>query len=56
MRAPVLAAGLLVLVSSLAHADELFIVERASVADEKAVFATVESSNVVPARAARSPN
>jgi RND family efflux transporter MFP subunit len=51
MRAPVLAAGLLVLVLSVAQADELFTVERASVADEKAVFATVESSNVVPARA-----
>jgi RND family efflux transporter MFP subunit len=38
-------------VAPLAHANELFTVARTSVADEKAVFATVESINVVPARA-----
>jgi RND family efflux transporter MFP subunit len=51
MRISVLAAALLALVAPLAHAEELFTVERAPVADEKAVFATVESINVVPARA-----
>jgi multidrug efflux pump subunit AcrA (membrane-fusion protein) len=52
MHALVLAAVLLGLAAAPpAHAAELFTVARVSVADEKAVFATVESINVVPARA-----
>src|SRR5512142_2533210 len=36
---------------SVAHAEDAFTVQLARLADEKAVFATVESPNVVPARA-----
>lgn len=42
----VLAAGL----ASAAHAEPSFTVQRTDLTDEKAVFATVESPNVVPAR------
>ena len=40
-----------VLAAAGARADTTFIVRRATLTDEKAVFATVESPNVVPARA-----
>ena len=53
-----IAAMILVLLTLLAPAlaqhalaQETFTVEPKTVADEKAVFATVESANVVPARA-----
>jgi RND family efflux transporter MFP subunit len=42
---------LLALMAQQAHAVETFTVAPKQVADEKAVFATVESSNVIPARA-----
>jgi RND family efflux transporter MFP subunit len=57
MRAPKLASTLLTLLTILAPAagraaaDESFTVQPITVADEKAVFATVESASVVPARA-----
>jgi RND family efflux transporter MFP subunit len=41
----------LALVSQRALAEETFTVTRLAVADEKAVFATVQSANVIPARA-----
>jgi RND family efflux transporter MFP subunit len=44
-------AALLALIAYQAQASEAFKVESRQVADEKAVFATVESSNVIPARA-----
>ncbi|MDE2029098.1 MAG: efflux RND transporter periplasmic adaptor subunit [Alphaproteobacteria bacterium] len=51
MRKPILLAGLLIFVSAPAFADAAaFTVREKTVTDEKAVFATVESANVVPAR------
>lgn len=44
-------AWLAVALPGLASAEPIFVVAPATVADEKAVFATVESSNVIPARA-----
>jgi len=46
----VLATASLLLLAGAAHAAATYTVEPTSVADEKAVFATVESLNVVPAR------
>jgi RND family efflux transporter MFP subunit len=51
MRAAAMIPVLLTLLSQQALAQETFVVEPKTVADEKAVFATVESANVVPARA-----
>jgi RND family efflux transporter MFP subunit len=51
MRAVVITAALLALITQSALAQETFTVAPKAVADEKAVFATVESANVVPARA-----
>src|ERR1035441_9206514 len=51
MRAGILVATALTLFSQAALAEQTFVVASKTVADEKAVFATVESSNVVPARA-----
>jgi multidrug efflux pump subunit AcrA (membrane-fusion protein) len=50
MRILLVLAGLLALPQP-AVAEELFVAAPSSVADEKAVFATVETANVVPARA-----
>lgn len=46
-----LGAALLIACSVAARADGTFTVQRANLTDQKAVFATVESPNVVPARA-----
>jgi RND family efflux transporter MFP subunit len=51
MRANVIVAALITLFAHEAAGAELFTVASTRVADEKAVFATVESTNVVPARA-----
>jgi RND family efflux transporter MFP subunit len=51
MRAGFSVAAALALLAQAAIAQEAFTVAPKSVADEKAVFATVESANVVPARA-----
>lgn len=51
MRSGILIAGLLALMARQAHAAETFTVAPEQIADEKAVFATVESSNIIPARA-----
>jgi len=51
MRAGFAVAAALALLAQAAIAQETFTVGPKSVADEKAVFATVESANVVPARA-----
>lgn len=51
MRAGFAMAAGLALLAQAAIAQEIFTVAPKSVADEKAVFATVESANVVPARA-----
>ena len=51
MRNRMVVAALLALVMRPAFADESFTVAPTTIADEKAVFATVESANVVPARA-----
>ena len=51
MRAGILLAAALTLLAPAALAQQTFVVAPKTVADEKAVFATVESSNVVPARA-----
>jgi len=51
MRIPVFAVVLLALTAQHALAQQTYTVEPQTVADEKAVFATVESANVVPARA-----
>jgi len=51
MRARLLAAIFLGLLTHPALANEIFTVAPITVADEKAVFATVESASVVPARA-----
>jgi RND family efflux transporter MFP subunit len=48
---PVLFALLVAALAERALAQDIFTVEPKTVADEKAVFATVESANVVPARA-----
>src|SRR5512146_1166574 len=51
MRGGILIAVALSLSAQAAFAQQTFTVAPKSVADEKAVFATVESANVVPARA-----
>jgi len=51
MRARILVATALTLFAQAALAEQAFVVAPKTVADEKAVFATVESTNVVPARA-----
>lgn len=51
MRSRMVVAALLALMMRPALADESFAVAPTTIADEKAVFATVESANVVPARA-----
>ncbi len=51
MRIAALTTLLLALLAQHALAQQTFTVEPKAVADEKAVFATVESANVVPARA-----
>ncbi len=51
MRAGILVATALTLFAQAALAEQTFVVAPKTIADEKAVFATVESSNVVPARA-----
>ncbi len=51
MRITIIPTVLLALLAQQALAQESFTVEPKKVADEKAVFATVESANVVPARA-----
>jgi RND family efflux transporter MFP subunit len=51
MRAIFALAGLLLLQAAAAWAESSFTVTLRPLADEKAVFATVESANVVPARA-----
>ena len=51
MRAGIFVAAALALLAQAALAEETFTVAPKTVADEKAVFATVESANVVPARA-----
>ena len=50
MRIPAFLAFCIAL-SPAAHAEATFTVQRTTIADQKAVFATVESPNVVPARA-----
>jgi RND family efflux transporter MFP subunit len=51
MRLGILIAAALALTAQAAFAQQTFTVATKVVADEKAVFATVESANVVPARA-----
>ena len=51
MRAGIFVATALTLFAQAALAEQTFAVAPKTVADEKAVFATVESTNVVPARA-----
>jgi RND family efflux transporter MFP subunit len=51
MRTGIVVAAALTLFAQRALAQETFVVAPKAVADEKAVFATVESANVVPARA-----
>ena len=51
MRAGIFVAAALALLAQGARAEQTFTVAPKTVADEKAVFATVESANVVPARA-----
>ena len=51
MRVGLLLATVLALFAQAALAEQTFVVAPKTVADEKAVFATVESTNVVPARA-----
>ncbi len=52
MRAPIIAAiWLAIALARPANAEETFAVAPASVSDQKAVFATVESRRIVPARA-----
>jgi len=50
MKAVILAAASLMLSAGIAPAASTFTVEPAVAADKKAVFATVESLEVVPAR------
>ena len=54
MRAGIVVAAVLIISAQAALAQQTFVVEPKSVADEKAVFATVESTDVVPARAGSS--
>ena len=51
MRAGIIVAAIFALLAQRAIAQETFVVAPKPMADEKAVFATVESANVVPARA-----
>lgn len=51
MRAGIFVAAALTFFAQAALAQQTFVVEPKTVADEKAVFATVESTDVVPARA-----
>ena len=51
MRASIVVAAALALFAQRALAQDTFVVAPKTLADEKAVFATVESANVVPARA-----
>jgi RND family efflux transporter MFP subunit len=51
MRSRIVIAAALALLAQRALAQDTFVVAPKMVADEKAVFATVESANVVPARA-----
>src|SRR5664279_2518790 len=51
MRGGLVVAAVLALFAQQAIAQETFVVAPKTVADEKAVFATVESANIVPARA-----
>src|ERR1017187_8927972 len=51
MRGSIVVAAVLALFAQRALAQDTFVVAPKTVADEKAVFATVESANVVPARA-----
>jgi RND family efflux transporter MFP subunit len=51
MRGGIVLVAMLALFAQAAIAQETFVVAPKTVADEKAVFATVESANVVPARA-----
>ncbi len=51
MRIAAMTFALLALFAQRALAQDSFKVEPRQVADEKAVFATVESANIVPARA-----
>jgi RND family efflux transporter MFP subunit len=51
MRAGMAVAAALSLLAQRALAEQAFVVAPQQIADEKAVFATVESTNIVPARA-----
>ena len=51
MLARIVVAAALALFTQRAFAEETFVVAPQTVGDEKAVFATVESANVIPARA-----
>jgi RND family efflux transporter MFP subunit len=51
MRGGIVVAAVLALFAQRALAQDTFVVAPKTLADEKAVFATVESANVVPARA-----
>lgn len=51
MRTGIAIAAALALLGQRALAEDTFVVASQTVADEKAVFATVESANVIPARA-----
>jgi len=51
MRTGIVVAAALALLTQRALAEEMFVVAPQTVADEKAVFATVESANIEPARA-----
>ena len=51
MLARIVVAAVLALFTQRALAEETFVVAPQTVGDEKAVFATVESANVIPARA-----
>ncbi len=51
MRAAIVLTAALALVAQRALAEETFAVAPRLVSDEKAVFATVESANILPARA-----
>jgi RND family efflux transporter MFP subunit len=51
MRYGFMISAMIAIFAHQVHAAETFTVEPKTVADEKAVFATVESANVVPARA-----
>jgi RND family efflux transporter MFP subunit len=51
MRVAIILVAMLGLVAQRALADQTFVVTQQTVADEKAVFATVESANILPARA-----